>query len=49
MPDDQYDVFESIIANKVASSGLIDSLSVKLKLLFSKRRIYFVLFNYGVQ
>lgn len=28
--------FDSIIANKVASSGLLDSLSVKLKILLSK-------------
>ena len=33
------DVFESIIANKVASSGIIDSLSLKLKLLLKKYRI----------
>ena len=30
------DLFESIIANKVASSGILDSLSVKLKILLSK-------------
>lgn len=28
--------FESIIANKVASCGFLDSLSVKLKILFTK-------------
>ena len=29
----QYEILESIIANKVASSGFLDSLSVKLKLI----------------